>query len=95
MNLKFVYCCFLFVSVYSKSLDVEKIARKSALNAVERVRSKITTTPSTSPADSRNDKAIMRTMAIIEAKSSEGRIILLFCDQECPKERNQVNVEHP
>lgn len=84
----------LSTSARRRDFDPEKYARKSVYNAVDRVKNRITTTPKTAEGNSRhdkNDKSIMRTMAIIEAKSADGRIIMLFCDNECGKERKQVS----
>ena len=101
MNIKFAYFYIIFTLFFNfchsrNNFDPETIARKSVYNAVERVRNKITTTPSTSSAsavsstDLRNDRFIIRTMSVIEAKSSEGRVIILFCDIDCEKERESV-----
>uniref|UniRef100_A0A914YU54 Uncharacterized protein n=1 Tax=Panagrolaimus superbus TaxID=310955 RepID=A0A914YU54_9BILA len=96
MNVRLAYFYILFtyfLSIcHSKNFDHETIARKSVYNAVERVRNKITTTPSTSTSDSRNDRTIIRTMSVIEAKSAEGRVIIIFCDIDCEKERLKIPI---
>uniref|UniRef100_A0A7E4W4K3 Thioredoxin domain-containing protein n=1 Tax=Panagrellus redivivus TaxID=6233 RepID=A0A7E4W4K3_PANRE len=82
--LSIVISCSCYISILAA---VDPYVRKPLYNAADRARHRLEKAEYN---DKRIDKNIMRTLAIIEAKSIEGRVVMLFCATDCVSHREKI-----